>query len=77
MLPIKLKTVNIQKSLSESFHKLLELMRFFGDGVVAALGPRITSQDPPQSHKTALQGAEALDRFIGILGTGGIILTLG
>ena len=48
----------------------------FGDGVVAALRPRITSEYPPYSHQGALQRAVGLDRFVGIVGTGGIILTL-
>lgn len=52
-------------------------MLFFGDGVVSALGPRITSEESPKSHQASLEGAEALDRFISVLGTGGIVFTLG
>ena len=52
-------------------------MLFFRDGVVTALGPRVTSEKSPNSHQASLQRAEALDRFIGVLGTGGIILTSG
>lgn len=52
-------------------------MLFFGDGIVAAPGPRITSQNSPQSHKAAFKSAEALYRLIGILGAGGKIFTFG
>ena len=52
-------------------------MCFVGDGVIAALGPRITTQNSPQPHEAAFESAEALDRFVGILGAGRIILTLG
>ena len=52
-------------------------MSLLGDGVVAALGPRITSENPPHAHEKSLESAVNLDRLIGILGTGGIILALG
>jgi hypothetical protein len=51
-------------------------MLFFGDGVVAALGPWITSENSPYSHRRAFDRAEALDSLIGILRAGGIILAL-
>lgn len=47
---------------------------FFGDGVVAALRPRITSEYSPHSHEEPLKGAVDLDRLVGILGAGGKIL---
>ena len=49
-------------------------MLFFGDGVVAALGPWITSENSPYPHRRAFESAEALDSLIGILRAGGIIL---
>lgn len=52
-------------------------MPLFGDGVVAALRPRVASEYPPQAHKASLKSAEALYRLIGVLGAGGKILALG
>lgn len=52
-------------------------MLLFGDGVVAALGPRIASKKSPKSHQPSLECAKALDRFVSVLGAGGIIFTFG